>query len=99
MAYQIIISAEVFNSLNAVLLYLETKWSEKVAKNFLTTFYKKVDALAINPNIGKRTIKNPSIRKILITKHNMLYYEVVGNTIVLLSIFYTSQHPAKNKIE
>jgi plasmid stabilization system protein ParE len=99
MAYQIIISDEVFDSLNSIVLYLETKWSKKIAKNFLLIFYEKVDALAIRPNIGKRTIKNPAIRKILITKHNMLYYEVTDNSIELLSIFYTVQDPAKNKME
>ncbi len=99
MAYQVIISDEVFNSLNSVVLYLEAKWSKQVAKNFLLTFYEKVDALSIHPNIGKRTIRNPAIRKILITKHNMLYYEVTGSSIELLSIFYTAQDPAKNKME
>ena len=99
MAYKVIISDEVFNSLNSVTAYLEARWSKRVAQNFLLTFYEKVDAIIKHPNIGKRTIKNPAIRKLLITKHNMLYYEVSGSTIHLLTIFFTIQDPGKNKME
>ena len=35
MAYQVIISDEVFGALNAIVLYLESKWSKKDAENFL----------------------------------------------------------------
>lgn len=73
MAYKVIISDEVFGALNAVVLYLESKWSRKDAENFLLNFYDKVDKLAKNAALGRKTIKNPTIRKLLITKHNMLY--------------------------
>ena len=99
MAYEIIISNEVFSALNAVVLYLEKRWSKKVAENFLFIFYDKVNAIANNPNIGRKTNKDSDIRKILITKHNMLYYEVSGNRIELLTIFFTIQDPLKNKFE
>ena len=78
---------------------LRKKWSKKVAENFLFIFYDRVDAIANNPNIGRKTNKNRGIRKILITKHNMLYYEVSGNRIKLLTIFFTVQDPSKNKFE
>ncbi len=99
MAYQVIISDEVFSALNAVVLYLENKWSKKDAENFLLVFYKKVDMIAENPFIGRKITKNPAVRKLLITKHNMLYYEVTGNQLALLTIFFTAQNPDKNKLE
>ena len=99
MAYEVIISDEVFNTLNSIVLYLEKRWSKKVAENFLNTFYEKVDAITTNPNIGRRSAREPSIRKILITKHNMLYYEINSNRIELLTIFFTAQDPSKNIFE
>ena len=99
MAYEIIVSDEVFSALNAVVLYLEKRWSKKDAEKFLLIFYDRVTAIANNPTIGRKTTKNTSIRKILITKHNMLYYEVTGNRIELLTIFFTAQDPGKNKLE
>jgi plasmid stabilization system protein ParE len=99
MAYEVIISDEVFDTLNSIVLYLEKRWSKKVAENFLSTFYEKVDAIAVNPTIGRKSGRQPSIRKILITKHNMLYYEINGNRIELLTIFFTAQDPSKNIFE
>ncbi len=72
MAHQIIVSDEVFASLTSIIAYLEAKWSKKVAENFLLIFYNKVEAIVLNPSIGRKSEKDPSIRKILITKHNLL---------------------------
>ena len=97
MAYEVIISTDVLKTLDAIAFYLEREWSKKVAVQFLNTFYKKVDAIAINPLISRRSSKYTAIRKILITKHNMLYYEVFNERIELLQIFDTRQNPEKNK--
>ena len=99
MAYQIIIADEVFTALNSIIFYLENKFSKKVAAHFLLIFYKKAESLSDNPNLGRKISEHATIRRILITKHNLLYYEVVGNQIHLLSIFFTVQNPKKNKFE
>ncbi len=99
MAYKVIISTDVLNGLDAIVFYLERNWSKAVAKKFLLRFYEKVDAIATNPAIGRRSPRHSSVRKILITKHNMLYFEVSSDHIELLQIFDTSQNPAKNKFQ
>ncbi len=99
MAYEVIISNEVFTALNSIVFYLETKWSQPVAENFLEIFYKKVELLAINPDIGRKSFKDPSIRKILLTKHNLLYYQFIGGRVELLTIFFTVQNPDKNQFD
>jgi plasmid stabilization system protein ParE len=99
MAYEVIIAADVLKSLDAVIFYLEKRWSKNVAKKFLLTFYKKVDAIALNPTIGRRSSRYPVIRKIFITKHNILYYEVFEERIELLQIFDSRQNPQKNIFE
>jgi plasmid stabilization system protein ParE len=98
-AYKIIISQKVYAALNSTVLYLENKWSGKVATEFLSVFYKKVDQLSNNPNSGIRTEKNPAIRKKIITKHNILYYRVVGKEVRLLKIVFAKQNPEKNTFE
>ena len=99
MAFQVIISSDVLNALDSIVFYLEEKWSKTVARKFLVRFYEKVDSIASNPTISRKSTKYPSIRKVLITKHNMLYYEVFDDRIELLQIFDTRQDPAKNKFE
>jgi plasmid stabilization system protein ParE len=99
MAYEVIISTDVLKSLDAIIFYLEKKWSKNVAKRFLVTFYKKVDTIALNPAISRKSSRYPAIRKIFITKHNILYYEVFEERIELLQIFDSRQNPAKNIFE
>jgi plasmid stabilization system protein ParE len=99
MAYEVIFSDEIFEKLNAIVYYLENNWSKEVAEAFLKTFYRRIDNLAYNPKAGMQTLKNPSIRKFVITKHNTLYYEIFENRIELLTIFFNAQNPNKNKLE
>ena len=99
MAYEVIISTDVLRTLDAIVFYLERNWSKKIAEKFLLTFYETVDAIAKNPAISRRSSKYPTIRKILVTRHNMLYYEVIHDRIELLQIFDTRQNPEKNKFE
>jgi plasmid stabilization system protein ParE len=99
MAYKVIFSPDVLNGLDAIVFYLERNWSKAVAKKFLLLFYEKVDIIASNPAIGRKSSKYSSIRKMLITKHNMLYFEVFPDRIELLQVFDTRQDPAKNKFE
>jgi hypothetical protein len=40
----------------------------------------KLEKLAKNPNLGNPSLKNASIRSILITKHNRVYYTLIGKT-------------------
>jgi plasmid stabilization system protein ParE len=99
MAYEVIFSEEVFEKLNHIVFYLETNWTKKVAQNFLLTFYNCIDNLTFNPKAGMQTLKDSSIRKFVITKHNTLYYQINYNRIELLTIFFNVQNPDKNKFE
>jgi hypothetical protein len=46
-----------------------------------------------------QTLKDPSIRKFVITKHNTLYYQIEDGRIDLLTIFFNVKNPDKNKYE
>lgn len=99
MAYKINYSEEIENSLISITYYLENRWSVKVAQDFLITFLKKVESLSRNPKTGKKTQQNSEIRKTIITKHNILYYQVKDDTLLLLDIFFAKQNPEKNTFE
>ena len=99
MAYKVIFSRDVLNGLEAIIFYLERNWSKAIAQKFLLRFYEKVDTIAINPATGRKSSRHSSIRKMLITKHNMLYFEVFTDHIEILQIFDTRHNPVKNKFE
>jgi plasmid stabilization system protein ParE len=99
MAYEIVYSRAAENQLNAIVAYLEIEWSEKVADSFLVVFNDKLELLRLNPKLGRRLDRDPSIRKVTLTKHNLLYYTFDLSRIFLLTIFDTRQDPDKNPFE
>jgi plasmid stabilization system protein ParE len=77
--------------------YLLKEWPINNATEFISLVEERVYNLSLFPNIGIASIKKPSIRSILITKHNRLFYHVHLTKIIILDIFDTRQDPQKNK--
>lgn len=96
MAYEIVWTDNSREDLKRIVDYLEEEWSTKIAEEFIIECYSIIELLTYSPYIGIASEKFHSVRKILITKHNALYYSVVGEKITLLDIFDTRQDPTKN---
>jgi plasmid stabilization system protein ParE len=77
--------------------FLENKWNIKVAKDFFEILNKKMNLVINHPLIG--TPSKFGSRRILVTKHNKLYYRIKGNKVMFLQLFDTRQQPSKNKYE
>ena len=99
MAYEIVYSRAAEKQLNALVAYLEIEWSERVADSFLVVFNDKLELLRLNPKLGRPLERDPSIRKVTLTKHNLLYYTFDLSQVYLLTIFDTRQDPDKNPLE
>lgn len=69
--------------------YLLLKWGEKVASDFIDTIESKLELLSVFPLMGAKTSQKNRVRKLLLSKHNRLFYEVKGDTIYLITIFDT----------
>lgn len=80
-------------------MWLEKKWSKKVAVDFVTLLYDKIHRLSATPYTGIPAKKAKNVRKLVITKYNVVYYRIKGNTITVLTLFETRQNPKKNKYE
>lgn len=79
--------------------WLEVEWGIKVARVFQEKLEHTVSIIVEQPGIGSRSKKNETVRKLLVTKHNRLYYRITDTTIILLTLIDTRQHPKKNKYE
>lgn len=97
--FKIIYSGDVRNRLKEIVSLLEKKWGIKVAEAFLKKYEITLKRLALNSKIGKIAQRDNSVRSILITKHNRLYFSVNKKTIMLLQLFDTRQNPINNKFE
>lgn len=96
MALQVIWTENAIEDYKLLIDYLLLEWSLPVAVKFVETIEKRIEVLSNFPNIGIASVKNPSIRSIILTKHNKLYYRVYSYKIDILNIFDTRQNPEKN---
>ena len=99
MAFQVIWTVNASADFENVISYLLRRWGNKTAVDFIETTDSRVNRISIFPEIGIVSVKDPSIRSIVITKHNKLYYRITGNSIEILSIFDTRQNPEKNQFD
>src|SRR5438477_12321402 len=96
MAYEIIWTKYASNDLEKIINFLSDNWSYKIAREFIIECDIKIELISVTPFLGTISKKDSSVRRILVTKHNYLYYELIEDQIVLLNFFDTRQDPAKN---
>lgn len=89
MAFEIIFKKRFINKLLKVQTYLEKEWGDQVAKTFLLKIDLRVNMLKEYPYLGAASKKIPGVRALLITKHNILFYKIEGNRIIVLNLFDT----------
>lgn len=98
MAYKIIWSPKAINSFENVIEYLDKHWTLKEVINFVKHSEKTIQIISQNPYLFRRSEKQ-NIHEVLVTKHNLLLYQVIGKIkkVELLVFFDTRQHPKKKK--
>ena len=99
MALQIIWSQNSIYDFERIINYLKNNWPERIAMDFEYKLYSKVELLANQPLIGKTSSSFNTIKSILITKHNRLYYQLTDLGLEVLNILDTRQNPDKNIYE
>lgn len=79
--------------------WIEKEWSKRSANIFVQDLYKKVESLRQTPFRGMKSQKNPNYRKLIISKHNKVYYRVKNKTIFIVDLIESRKDPSKNKYE
>jgi plasmid stabilization system protein ParE len=97
MAFEISWTENALKDYENVIGYLIEGWSTKIAEKFIESVENKLQIITIYPFLGIASSKEPSIRSILLSKHNRLYYRISGSVIEILDIFDLRQDPGKNK--
>ncbi len=96
MAYKISWSDIALEDYKSIIEYLVSEWSISVASDFEDIVNKKLRNLSLWPLTGIKSEKFPTVRSILFTTHNRLYYRITDLTIELLAIIDTRRNPEKN---
>ena len=67
------------------------------AQKFQTILDTKLEMLSNDLISGAETVKNKEIRKLSITIHNKIYYKIVKDEIIILSLFENKMNPKRNR--
>lgn len=94
MAYKIIWSPRAKEIFYNVIDYLEFAWGEKQISNFVNFTDQMLDLIEEKPYSFKKSDIG-DIHRILITKHNLLLYQIIEKTVELISFWDTRQDPKK----
>ena len=89
---------EATKNLESIINYLETNWTSKELKKFFQKLEKQLFLLSLFPEAYPLSSRKKKIHRCVLTKNLTIYYTVDADSLVLLSIFDTRQHPSKVKI-
>ncbi|MDR6760988.1 plasmid stabilization system protein ParE [Flavobacterium sp. 2755] len=84
-------------NLDAVLNFIETRWSKKSKEIYLVKFEKAISIISMNPEVFPKSSINKKYRKCVITKQSSLLYSFGSNEVRIHTVFDTRQDPNKIK--
>ena len=94
MEYQIIWLPKAEERFQDIIEYLEYKWNDKVIADFIEKTETVLRQIQRRPAMFRYSSKM-NIHEALITKHNLLLYQIKSSRIELLTFFDTRQNPKK----
>jgi plasmid stabilization system protein ParE len=85
---------EALKSFQKVIDYLETNWTEKEVKSFITSTNRVAQFISQNPKMFRAT-NHQDLREALVTPHNLLIYKIQKTSIDLITFWDVRQNPRK----
>ena len=92
MGLEVSFSEEAYETLYAVLDFLEEKWGKNYSKKLLSNIYRKIDLISENPFIYEQT-SIPGLRKANISNYTSLLYRLHNNEIRVMFFWDNRQEP------
>lgn len=96
--YKILWTDFALSELEKTIEYLEKNWTERELRNLAIEIEQTLTLLSHNPNLFQSSDIKKEIRRVVVAKHNTLYYRVKNNTIEIISFFSNRQSPKKRKL-
>ena len=97
--YKILWTDFALKELENTIEYIEENWTERELRNLALEIEETFSLLSHNPNLFQASDVRKDIRRVIVAKHNTLYYRVKNNTIEIISFFSNRQSPKKRKLK
>ncbi|HCY43674.1 MAG TPA: type II toxin-antitoxin system RelE/ParE family toxin [Prolixibacteraceae bacterium] len=88
---------EATRNLESILDYLSDKWTENELVNFKNILSRQIRLIGKFPLIFPASTYNPRLRKAVLSKQTIIFYEVKDHFIYIVFLFNTMQNPEKVK--
>lgn len=75
--------------------WLHKEFSANTALSFLNRLEQRIDFITNNPTVGRLSAKRNSVRSILFTPHNQIFYRYQNEVIEILCLFDMRKKPKK----
>lgn len=97
--YKILWTDFALSELEKTIEYLKENWTERELHNLALEIEETLTLLSHNPNLFQSSNIKKDIRRVIVAKHNTLYYRIKNNTIEIVSFFSNRQSPKKRKLK
>jgi plasmid stabilization system protein ParE len=98
LAFRLSFTLESSEQVDKIFDYLSENRSEKIASDFIKKLNTKVSFIKEFPHLYPLTELRKNVRRCIITKQVTLYYKIVKDGILVISVFDTRQSPKKLKL-
>ena len=96
--YKIFWTDFALSELEKTIEYLEENWTERELRNLAIEIEETLNLISHNPNLFQKSDIKKEIRRVVVAKHNTLYYRINNNSIEIISFFSNRQSPKKRKL-
>ena len=97
--YKILWTDFALSELEKTIEYLEKNWTERELRNLASEIEETLTLLSHNPNLFQASNLKKEIRRVIVAKHNTLYYRIKNNSVEIISFFSNRQSPKKRKLQ
>ncbi len=96
--YKLFWSDRALSDLQHIIDHLTENWTPKEIQNFARRLDKRLDLIIINPGLFPKTSKRKNVRRSVLTKQTVIYYETKENLINIVALFDPRQNPKKLRL-
>jgi len=97
--YKIFWTDFALKELAITIAYLEENWTVKELRNLASEIESNLLLISKNPFLFQSSDIKKDIHRVVIAKHNNLYYRVKNNSVEVISFFSNKQNPKKRRIK
>jgi plasmid stabilization system protein ParE len=97
--YNIFWTDHALNELDQTIKYLEESWTNQDVVNFVAKLEDTLALLSKSPELFPKSDIKKGIFRVIIAKHNTLYFRLRGENLEIVSFFSHRQSPRKRKLK